>query len=59
MGGAFGALGGDISAIIDNPAGSSVFLNTEIGGTVNYNNINYETVYFGNKSIQIQLYQTN
>ena len=25
MGGAFGALGGDISAIIDNPAGSSVF----------------------------------
>ncbi len=50
MGGAFGALGGDISAIIDNPAGSSVFLNTEIGGTVNYNNINYETVYFGNKS---------
>ena len=49
MGGAFGALGGDISAISDNPAGSSVFLNTEIGGTINYNNINSETVYFGNK----------
>ena len=41
MGGAFGALGGDVSAISDNPAGSSVFLNTEIGGTINYNNFKY------------------
>ena len=45
MGGAFGALGGDVSAISDNPAGSSVFLNTEIGGTINYNNFKFETVF--------------
>ena len=50
MGGAFGALGGDVSAISDNPAGSSVFLNTEIGGTINYNNFKFETVYLGNRS---------
>ena len=31
MGGAFGALGGDLTAIINNPAASSVFLNTEVG----------------------------
>ena len=36
MGGAFGALGGDLTAISDNPAASSVFLNTEIGGSLNF-----------------------
>ena len=29
MGGAFGALGGDLSAISINPAGSSIFLESE------------------------------
>jgi len=36
MAGAFGALGGDLTSISDNPAASSVFLNTEIGGSVNF-----------------------
>ena len=36
MAGAFGALGGDLSAINDNPAASSVFLNSEVGGSVNF-----------------------
>ena len=33
MGGAFNALGGDFSAIKDNPAAAAVFLNSEIGLT--------------------------
>jgi long-subunit fatty acid transport protein len=45
MGGAFGALGGDLSAINSNPAGSAVFANNQIGITLtNYsteNNSNY------------------
>ena len=36
MGGAFGALGGDISAISINPSGSSVFLNSEIGFNIDF-----------------------
>ena len=39
MGGAFGALGGDISAISINPSGSSVFLDSEIGFNINFSNI--------------------
>ena len=35
MSGAFGALGGDISALKDNPAGSSIFLNNYLSGTLN------------------------
>jgi len=35
MGGAFGALGGEISSIILNPAGSSVFLESELTFTLN------------------------
>ena len=33
MGGAFGALGGDLSSISINPAGSSIFLDSEFGVT--------------------------
>ena len=36
MGGAFGALGGDLSSISINPAGSSVFLESEFGISLNY-----------------------
>ena len=36
MGGAFGALGGDLSSISINPAGSSVFLESEFGISINY-----------------------
>ena len=38
MGGAFGALGGDLSAISINPASSSVFLDSEIGITLTFKN---------------------
>ena len=36
MGDAFGALGGDLSSISINPAGSSVFLESEFGISINY-----------------------
>lgn len=36
MGGAYGALGGDLSSISINPAGSSVFLESEFGISLNY-----------------------
>ena len=39
MGGAFGALGGDLSAISINPASSSVFIDSEVGVTLNYKNL--------------------
>ena len=48
MAGAFGALGGDLSAVSINPASSSVFLNFEVGGTITYNNKSVEGTYFGN-----------
>jgi hypothetical protein len=38
MGGAFGALGADLSAISINPASSSVFLDSEISITLKYKN---------------------
>ncbi len=47
MAGAFGALGGDFTAISNNPAASSVFLNTEIGGSINLQALENEGKYFG------------
>ena len=38
MGGAFNALGGDFSAINDNPAAGGVFVNSEFNVTLNSNN---------------------
>lgn len=38
MGGAFGALGGDVSAISINPASSSIFIDSEIVISLNYKN---------------------
>src|SRR5665647_3418232 len=35
MGGAFGALGGDASAIKDNPAGLGIYRKSELSGTMN------------------------
>ena len=46
MGGAFGSLGGDISAFSDNPAGSSVFLNSEMSFTFSLLDYNNENTYF-------------
>jgi len=46
MSGAFGALGGDLSAINANPAGSAVFNNNQFGATLStYNNRNKNKYY--------------
>ncbi|KAB1069431.1 transporter [Tamlana haliotis] len=46
MSGAFGALGGDLSAVSLNPAGSAVFSNSHISFTGTFNNKKNETSYF-------------
>ncbi len=46
MSGAFGALGGDLSALQINPAGSAVFLNSYGSVTLSTNQINNEATYF-------------
>ena len=43
MGGAFGALGGDVSAIVINPAGIGVYKSSEIVTTLNFSNNKTET----------------
>ena len=50
MAGAFGALGGDLSAISFNPASGSVFLHSEFGASVNYKNRITESTYFNTTS---------
>lgn len=52
MGGAFGALGGDLSAINVNPAGSVVFANNQAGGTLSSFNTKNNANYFGLKTSQ-------
>lgn len=47
MSGAFGALGGDFSAINDNPASSAVFKSSLISGSLMLTNSNNDTAYFG------------
>lgn len=47
LSGAFGALGGDFSAINVNPAGSAVFLNNQVGFTLSNYNIQNKSDYFG------------
>ena len=51
MGGAFNALGGDFSAIKDNPAAAAVFLNSEIGLTLNTTENRVDANYFGDKNL--------
>lgn len=46
LGGAFGALGGDLSAISQNPAASAVFKTSSGGLTVGSNRKDYNTNYF-------------
>ncbi len=46
MSGAFGALGGDFSAITVNPAGSTVFANSQIGLSLTNFNVRNKTDYF-------------
>jgi hypothetical protein len=50
MSGAFGALGGDMSAININPAGSAVFNYNTITGSLTSYNISNESNYFGTKT---------
>lgn len=50
MGGAFTALGGDLSAISINPASSAVFNYSQAGFTVSNYNIKSDSDYFGTKS---------
>jgi hypothetical protein len=54
MSGAFGALGGDLSAINLNPAGSTVFANNQAGFTLRSFNLNNNVNYFGTKNTEIQ-----
>ena len=50
MSGAFNALGGDFSSIKDNPAAAAVFLNPEIGLTLNTLENKVDANYFGNNN---------
>jgi hypothetical protein len=50
MGGAFGALGGDLSSINVNPAGSSIFSNNQLAVTLTNFNKKNESDYFGTKT---------
>ncbi|MGA9637504.1 OmpP1/FadL family transporter [Flavobacterium sp.] len=50
MSGAFGALGGDLSSLSVNPAGSSVFANNEMGITLSNFNTKNDADYFGSKN---------
>jgi hypothetical protein len=49
LGGAFGALGGDLSAISNNPAGSTVFAFSEAGLTADIQSFKNDAVFFGNQ----------
>ena len=48
LSGAFGALGGDLTAVAENPAASAVFLNSYGSFTIGYNRANFDANYFGN-----------
>ena len=50
MSGAFGALGGDLSAVGINPASSVIFNNNQIGVTLDVNAIDNKSSYFGTNS---------
>jgi long-subunit fatty acid transport protein len=48
LAGAMGALGGDASAIKDNPAGLGVYRKSEVTGTINWMNQSSSTTWYGN-----------
>lgn len=48
MGGAVGAMGGDLTAVSVNPAGIGYFSNSLIATTLNFQNVNTESVMTGN-----------
>ena len=47
MGGAFGALGGDLSVIGNNPAGLGIYRSSEVSGTLDVSRINTSTDWSG------------
>lgn len=49
MGGAFGALGGDISVMSNNPAGLAIYRSSEVVTTLGLSMIDTETSWFGTK----------
>jgi long-subunit fatty acid transport protein len=51
MSGAFGALGGDITAIEINPAGAAVFLMSEFAASLNISNLETLASYYGNSEL--------
>lgn len=61
LSGSFGALGGDLSSIMVNPAASSVFQYNEIGGSMGFFNTNNSANYFGTENtdddLQLELNQ--
>jgi hypothetical protein len=52
MSGAFGALGGDLSSININPAGSVIFANSQVGITLGNYNVKNNSNYFGTSTSQ-------
>lgn len=52
MGGAFGALGADLSAIKINPAGSSVFLGDQVSFSLDLNSLENKAVYGGSEAVK-------
>ena len=50
MGGAFGALGGDLSSLTVNPAGSAIFTNNQAGVTFSNQSIKNNSNYFGTET---------
>ena len=52
MSGAFGALGGDLSSLNVNPAGSAIFANNQMGITANNTNTKNNSNYFGSTNTE-------
>jgi hypothetical protein len=50
MNGAFGAVGGDLSSISVNPAGSAIFSNNQVGVSFNNQSVKNNSDYFGTKT---------
>jgi hypothetical protein len=54
LSGAFGALGGDLSAITINPAGSAIFNHSEVGITLSTSSLENTTSFFENSKLTDQ-----
>lgn len=59
MGGAFGALGGDVSAIAINPAGIGVYKSSEVVTTLNFQNIENKTSDPKRESLEVKKFKVN